>query len=303
MITIISINKQGNKIISYTCTNGAEIKNLTKKQVSELIDKKQVSNATKQVYKGNLIIRVKNKNVTHHSNNKSDLTQIKRIIGKQMLMGNAKKVSIYEDNYVVVSTIDDTTIVYIPEIFKADNNFNWYIIKEWSQIIEQNIKKLKIICGRNIKSTKGMFKHCHAQSLNLSSLDTSNVTNMNSMFEGCKAQNLNLSSFDTSKVTKMHEMFYCCKAQSIDLSSFDTSKVTDMVGMFAFCETQFIDLTSFDISNLTNMENMFTDCKAKSINLSSFVTSKVTKIHDMFLGCRAKVTATDKRILQEYKNG
>ena len=155
MINIISINKQGNKIISYTCTNGSETKNLTKEQVSKLIDKKQVSNATKQVYKGNTIIRVKDANVTHHSNkqavnnskvhisSKTDTGRIEKLTHIQAIMGNAKKVNIDKNNYVMLSTIGDTNIVYIPESFKTDNNFDWYKCIGWVQIIRQDIKKIK----------------------------------------------------------------------------------------------------------------------------------------------------------------
>ena len=43
----------------YTCTDGAKSVVLTKEQLNECIKAKKVSNATSQVYKGTLIIRVK----------------------------------------------------------------------------------------------------------------------------------------------------------------------------------------------------------------------------------------------------
>lgn len=43
--------------------------------------------------------------------------------------------------------------------------------------------------------------------MDLSKLDTSNVTNMSSMFKGSVLKSLNLDSFDTSKVTDMSMMF------------------------------------------------------------------------------------------------
>lgn len=58
MIKIISINKQGNKIIDYSCeSDGAQI-SLTKEQLVEKINNKEVSNAHIQIYKGQTIIRV-----------------------------------------------------------------------------------------------------------------------------------------------------------------------------------------------------------------------------------------------------
>jgi len=55
-----------------------------------------------------------------------------------------------------------------------------------------------------------MFANCKAQSMNLSSFDTSNVTDMSEMFSGCEAHSINLSSFDTRNVADMRNMFYEC---------------------------------------------------------------------------------------------
>ena len=74
-------------------------------------------------------------------------------------------------------------------------------------------KTLKVIGGSGLTSTYNMFYKCKAQSLDLSSFNTSNVEDMRHMFRECKAQSLDLSSFDTSKVIDMDEMFRDCKAQ------------------------------------------------------------------------------------------
>ena len=68
-------------------------------------------------------------------------------------------------------------------------------------------------------------------SINLSALDTSEVTNMNGMFFGCSSlTSLDLSSFDTSKVTgnyAMMNMFCNCPAwNTIDQTKFTGSHVT-----------------------------------------------------------------------------
>ena len=112
-------------------------------------------------------------------------------------------------------------------------------------------------------------------SINLSALDTSEVTNMIGMFSRCRSlTNLDVSNFDTSKVTNMSGMFYeCSSLTSLDVSNFDTSKVTDMSGMFYHC----ISLTSLDVSN--------------------FDTSKVTTIKDMFCNCPAWDTVDHKKFM------
>lgn len=47
MITVLKINKQGNRILSYTCTDGRNNKDISKEQLIQYIDAKQVTNAKK----------------------------------------------------------------------------------------------------------------------------------------------------------------------------------------------------------------------------------------------------------------
>ena len=85
-------------------------------------------------------------------------------------------------------------------------------------------------------------------SIDLSVLDTSQVTNMMGMFYDCnKLTNLDVSNFDTSQVTNMMGMFSGCGSlTSLDVSKFDTSKVTNMGGMFCHCPVwDTIDQTKF----------------------------------------------------------
>ena len=90
-------------------------------------------------------------------------------------------------------------------------------------------------------------------SIDLSSLDTSEVTDMSDMFASCSSlTSLDVRNFDTSQVTNMNGMFsWCNKLTSLDVSNFDTSKVTDMSYMFCECpawntvnQTKFADANS-----------------------------------------------------------
>ena len=81
----------------------------------------------------------------------------------------------------------------------------------------------------------GMYK---IQSIiDLSNLNTSEVTNMNYMFSKCEnLKSLDLSHFNTSMVTEMYGMFQECRSLTIlDLSGFNTAKVTNMNEMFFYC--------------------------------------------------------------------
>ena len=154
----------------------------------------------------------------------------------------------------------------------------------------------------------GMFYSCSSlTSLDLSKFDTSKVTNMDTMFSGCsKLTSLDVSNFDTSKVTNMYSMFNSCSSlTSLDVSNFDTSKVTDMRSMFSGCSSlTSLDLNNFDTSQVTSMAGMFSECSSLTIlDLSSFDTSKVTghyAMMNMFCNCPAWNTIDQTKFTGSY---
>ena len=108
--------------------------------------------------------------------------------------------------------------------------------------------------------------------MDLSALDTSEVTNMSYMFNGCRnLANLDVSGFDTSKATNVSYMFdFCTNLNNLDVSGFDTSMVVNMSGMFDSCNTvSKLDVSSFDTSKVTNMNSMFGDCYELTVKKSS----------------------------------
>jgi len=170
------------------------------------------------------------------------------------------------------------------------------------------------INGKPIVSMKYMFDGAKAQSVDLSSFDTSNVVDMSYMFAYSNFLSLDLSSFDTSnvktmagmfslnpvteikfgekfntsKVTTMYTMFGQSKVVSLDLSNFDTSNVTNMSSMFYGSESSEIKFgEKFNTSNVTDMSQMFGLSKVVSLDLSTFDTSKVTNMTMMFIECQA----------------
>ena len=60
---------------------------------------------------------------------------------------------------------------------------------------------------------------------------------MKSMFSGCSSlTNIDLSNINTNNVTNIWGMFDCCSSlTNIDLSNFNTNKVTDMRCLFFGC--------------------------------------------------------------------
>ena len=141
----------------------------------------------------------------------------------------------------------------------------------------------------NVISMTSMFDGSIIKTIDLSSFNTSKVTNMGGMFASTKVTSLDLSNFDTSNVTNIRNMFSNCSATNIiGLNKFDTSKVTGMNGMFARTVVTSLDLCSFDTSNVTDMGSMFVFSKVTTIDVSNFNTSNVTNMSQMF--CSDNIT-------------
>ena len=125
--------------------------------------------------------------------------------------------------------------------------------------------------------------------LDLSHLDTSQVTSMAEMFAGCyRLISLDLSNLDTSNVKDMSGMFYDCgHLTKLNLSKFNTTNVECMSDMFRGCERlTALDLSNFDTSKVTNMAYMFCGCRSlTALGLSNFDVSKITDMMGMFDGC------------------
>ena len=153
---------------------------------------------------------------------------------------------------------------------------------------EYNVTYILSSLGNNDLSS--LFSGCTSlTSIDISQLDTSNVTDMSKLFYFCtNLTSLDISNFDTSNVTDMSWMFYGCSGlTSLDVSNFDTSNVTNMLCMFDSCSNlTSLDVSHFDTSNVTNMQSMFDVCSGlTSLDVSNFNTSAVTNMGEMFYMC------------------
>lgn len=135
------------------------------------------------------------------------------------------------------------------------------------------------------------FQNYTGTSLDLSWLDTSNMTDMSKMFYYCeKVKRLDVSEFNTVKVTNMSNVFNSCRAlTSLDVSNFNTSNVASMSYMFNNCQSlTSLDVSNFDTSNVTDMGGIFQECRnLTSLDVSNFDMSKVTNIRGMFNVCKS----------------
>ena len=212
-------------------------------------------------------------------------------------------------NQIESITIEKTNVVpnnakYSKDISsKQDGSVMlWYTDKDNNSLYEISIGSENGSVEANTNGS-GMFAYLdNVSTLDLSGLDTSNMTSMSKMFyKSTSLTNIDASGFDTSKVVNMNGMFTgCTNLKTLDVSNFKTSKVTDMNNMFEDCSSlTTLDLSNFDTSNVLYMGNpynysyggMFRNCSSLvSLNISSFNTSKVKLMSNMFHGCSSLVT-------------
>ena len=173
---------------------------------------------------------------------------------------------------------------------------NESMIGYFNNFSEMTSIDLSALDTSNVTNMGGMFANCNSlTSLDLSNFDTSKVTDMSYMFTLCQnLTSLDLRNFDTSKVTNMKLMFgggdgFSMYIEEINVSTFDTSNVTDMSCMFYNCDgLTSLDVRNFDTSKVTNMSEMFSYCSGlTSLDLSNFDTSQVTDMSRMFYNCRS----------------
>ena len=109
-----------------------------------------------------------------------------------------------------------------------------------------------------------LFRAFGCERMDLSNVNTSDVTNMNNMFLSCALlTSLDISGWDTEHVTDMNRMFFdCWKLPSLNLSGWDTRNVTNMVYMFCNCKnlnTIYVG-PEWNTENVVNSFDMFDDC-------------------------------------------
>ena len=137
--------------------------------------------------------------------------------------------------------------------------------------------------GNNMRS---LFYECPAMELDLSNLDTNNVTNINHMFYGCNnLTTLDVSGFNISNINTLSYIFSSCTSLSeiIGLNDWNTTNVNTMDSVFYHSGISSLDLSSWDVSNVSTMTSVFSECRNLSyLNLTGWDTRNVTNMSYMF---------------------
>ena len=128
-----------------------------------------------------------------------------------------------------------------------------------------------------------MFHNFGGLEIDVSNLNTSQVTSMWRMFQNDKYLiSLDLGMFDTSQVTSMSSMFNGCSSlTSLNVSGLDTSKVTTMMAMFSGLSkfTGTLDLRNFNMSKVTNLQSFVSGVNSSAkLNMEGCDTSNVTNL-------------------------
>ena len=190
----------------------------------------------------------------------------------------------YNEVEVATSGVDIND--YINDTFSGTSN---YTCGSWIELI----KKLPATKNSGA-SMNSYFQNYRGQELDLTNIDTSNVTNMSDLFNNCSnLTNLDLSNFDTSKATTISGMFINCrKITTLNLSNFNTSNITTLTNVFANCVSlTSLDLSNFDTSKVIYLDYTFDRCSnLKNLNISNFNTSNATTMQSLFNGCTSLET-------------
>lgn len=155
---------------------------------------------------------------------------------------------------------------------------------------------------------EGLFFNCKCKEIrNLDYIDISNCDNLICMFARCSnLRKIDLSGLNTSNVTDMSHMFECCHSLTeVNFGDhFFNSNVRNVKGMFHNCtDLKHLDLSSFIIKRC-DISNMFENCSSlELLDISNIDLLTSTKIDDMFKGCSSLISVKLQASAMCYRNG
>ena len=141
-------------------------------------------------------------------------------------------------------------------ISKTSGNYNNKVIatdQNWSGVFSQTA----------LQNWSGVFSETPLINIDVSNLDTRNITNMSGLFAGSYALKTvgDLSQWNTSNVTNMSYLFSMSDNYQLnnvgDLGKWDTRSVTDMSGMFSGSIIVPGNIGNWNVSNVKDMSEMF----------------------------------------------
>ena len=132
------------------------------------------------------------------------------------------------------------------EVYTGIEDEDYYINIGWNSY-SSVITSVVIAEEISPKSTRSWFHSFNNSSLtmDLTKLDTSNVTDMSLMFANSSITTLDIGSWNVSNVIRMMRMFAGSTVKSLNIVLWDVRNVKSMYGMFSNCSSLTIDLSSW----------------------------------------------------------
>ncbi len=151
------------------------------------------------------------------------------------------------------------------------------------------------VSGYGATSMEYMFNASDATNIDITGMNTSDVTSMWSTFSSCNLiTTIDCSNLDTSKVTSMWNTFINCTLLSTVTSTtnIDTSNVINFQGCFQNCDALTgIGSAIIETDSATNLSNLFNNCSnLLTADVTNWNTTTVTDITGLFLNCAALTT-------------
>lgn len=155
-------------------------------------------------------------------------------------------------------------------------------------------------------SMRELFKYCSLLSYIGPITTSESMTDMEQVFYGCYVlKELDLTNMNTSNVTTMYSMFDSCRDLTVikGLGDFDVSNVTTMYNMFSGCDSLTrLDLSKWNPKNLTNMYQCFWDMANLSyLDISSWDLSNITNGSNFIGGYSTMSNLTDVKFGKNWK--
>ncbi|WP_353478175.1 BspA family leucine-rich repeat surface protein, partial [Limosilactobacillus vaginalis] len=205
-------------------------------------------------------------------------------IGNATGVGISSKLAKSLASRSIAFAISKTSGNYNNKVIATDQDWSWVFSD--TGLIDVDVSNLDT---RNITDMSGLFEGSYKLKTvgDLSQWNTSNVTDMSCLFSffygNSQLNNVgDLGKWDTRSVTDMSDMF---KGSSIvlgNIGNWNVSNVKDMSFMFSSYVGDIGDLSHWDTSNVTNMSNMFSFSSPSVSGLTHWNTKNVRNMFEMF---------------------
>ncbi len=190
----------------------------------------------------------------------------------------------YEDRETIrsLTLADGVEVLYTME----------YMFSDLNNLTELDISHLDT---SQVTTIYNMFKNCSSLTeIDLSCLNTEKLGYAAFLFDGCTSlRKIDLSGFHAENIKILKAMFQNCSSlKSLDLSGFHTTSATNLSYMFFGCTSlETLDLSGFETGNTETMETMFYNCKSlETLDVSHFRTENVKNMGSMFNQCQSLKT-------------